>query len=101
MHIIKAFYFDTLTTYLVQASPYRYAVAYAVACSLAYTSGRFQESSYHIVIPIAFSAVGCSMLISTMNVGVRYFRLILLISSAYPGLNLQLSWETTRASPEK
>ncbi|KAH7361331.1 major facilitator superfamily domain-containing protein [Pyrenochaeta sp. MPI-SDFR-AT-0127] len=91
--IMKTFKFDTLTTYLVQAPPY--AIAYAVACGMAYTSGRFQESCYHIVIPIFFSAIGCSMLISTLNVGARYFGLILLISGTYSGLNLQLSWETT------
>ena len=90
---MKTFKFDQLTTYLVQAPPY--AIAYAVACGLAYTSGRFQESCYHIVIPIVFSAVGCSMLIGTLNVGARYFGLILLLSGTYSGLNLQLSWETT------
>ncbi|KAH4035728.1 hypothetical protein HBH70_084840 [Parastagonospora nodorum] len=91
--IMSTFHFDKLTTYLVQAPPY--AIAYAVACGLAYTSGRFQESCYHIVIPILFSAAGCSMLIATLNVGARYFGLILLISGTYSGLNLQLSWETT------
>ena len=90
---MKTFKFDTLTTYLVQAPPY--AIAYAVACGLAYTSGRFQESFYHIAIPIVFSAAGASMLIGTLNVGARYFGLILLISGTYSGLNLQLSWETT------
>lgn len=35
------------------------------------------------------------MLISTLNLGARYFGLILLISGTYSGLNLQLSWETT------
>lgn len=90
---MKTFHFDTLTTYLVQAPPY--AIAYAVACALAYTSGRFQESCYHIIIPIIFSAVGCSMLISTLNIAARYLGLILLISGTYSGLNLQLSWETT------
>ncbi|PVI06863.1 MFS general substrate transporter [Periconia macrospinosa] len=91
--IMKTFKFDSLTTYLVQAPPY--AISYAVACALAYTSGRFQESCLHIIIPILFSAVGCSMLIATLNVGARYFGLILLISGTYSGLNLQLSWETT------
>ena len=91
--IMKTFHFDQLTTYLIQAPPY--AIAYGVACLLAYTSGRFQESYYHIVIPIFFSAVGCSMLISTLNVTARYIGLILLISGTYSGLNLQLSWETT------
>ena len=35
------------------------------------------------------------MMISTMNVGARYFGAILLVSGTYNGLNLQLSWETT------
>ncbi|KAJ4339373.1 hypothetical protein N0V87_003310 [Didymella glomerata] len=91
--IMKTFGFNKLTTYLVQAPPY--AIAYAVACGLAYTSGRWQESFWHIVIPIVFSAAGASMLIGTLNVGARYFGLILLISGTYSGLNLQLSWETT------
>jgi hypothetical protein len=90
---MSTFHFSKLTTYLVQAPPY--AIAYAVACGLAYTSGRYQESFWHIVIPVIFSAAGCSMLISTLNVGARYFGLILLISGTYSGLNLQLSWETT------
>jgi hypothetical protein len=90
---MKTFGFNKLTTYLVQAPPY--AIAYAVACGLAYTSGRWQESFWHIVIPIVFSAAGASMLIGTLNVGARYFGLILLISGTYSGLNLQLSWETT------
>ncbi|KAF3044465.1 hypothetical protein E8E12_010937 [Didymella heteroderae] len=91
--IMETFGFDKLTTYLVQAPPY--AIAYAVACGLAYTSGRWQESFWHIVIPIFFSAAGASMLIGTLNVGARYFGLVLLISGTYSGLNLQLSWETT------
>lgn len=93
LQIMKTFKFDKLTTYLVQAPPY--AIAYGVACALAYSSGRFQESYYHVIIPILMSAAGCSMLIGTLNIGARYFGLILLISGTYSGLNLQLSWETT------
>jgi hypothetical protein len=93
LQILETFGFDKMTTYLVQAPPY--AIAYASACALAWTSGRFQESCYHIVIPIVASAAGASMLISTLNVGARYFGLILLVSGTYSGLNLQLSWETT------
>ncbi|KAF9894997.1 hypothetical protein FE257_004621 [Aspergillus nanangensis] len=91
--ILETFHFDQMTTYLVQAPPY--AIAYIFACSTAYSSGRFQESFYHIVIPIFFSAVGCSILISTLNVGARYFGVVLLVSGTYSGMNLQLSWETT------
>lgn len=78
VQIVKTFGFDTMTTYLVQAPPY--AIAYISACLIAYSSGRFQESFWHIVIPIVLSAVGCSVLIGTLNVGARYFGIILLIS---------------------
>ncbi|EAU30836.1 conserved hypothetical protein [Aspergillus terreus NIH2624] len=91
--IMKTFDFDEMTTYLVQAPPY--AIAYLSACAIAYSSGKFQESFYHIVIPIIIAAAGCSILISTLNVGARYFGVILLCSGTYSGLNLQLSWETT------
>ncbi|KAB8268849.1 major facilitator superfamily domain-containing protein [Aspergillus minisclerotigenes] len=91
--IIKTFGFDTMTTYLVQAPPY--AIAYVFACAAAWSCGRLQESTWHIVIPIIISAAGCSILISTLNVGARYFGIILLICGTYSGLNLQLSWETT------
>ncbi|KAM0743112.1 hypothetical protein ACQRIT_003289 [Beauveria bassiana] len=91
--IMKTFNFNKTTTYLVQAPPY--AIAYVSACLIAYSCGRFQESTLHVVVPILFSAVGCAALIGTLNVGARYFGLVLLISGTYSGLNLQLSWETT------
>jgi len=90
---MDTFGFDKLTTYLVQAPPY--AIAYGAACLFAWTSGKTQESFWHIVGPIIASMLGASLLISTLNVGARYFGLILLISGTYSGLNLQLSWETT------
>ncbi|KAI6356167.1 hypothetical protein MCOR25_007935 [Pyricularia grisea] len=91
--IVKTFDFGELTTYFIQAPPY--AFAYAFACLCAWSSGRHQESFWHVVVPIIGSAVGCAVLISTENVGARYFGLFLLISGTYNGLNLQLSWETT------
>ncbi|KND89437.1 putative transporter [Tolypocladium ophioglossoides CBS 100239] len=91
--IVKTFGFNKLTTYLVQAPPY--AIAYAVSCAIAYSCGRLQESTWHVVIPIVVSAGGCGMLMGTLNVGARYFGTVLLICGTYSGLNLQLSWETT------
>ncbi|KAI6886532.1 major facilitator superfamily transporter [Hortaea werneckii] len=91
--ILETFGFDEMTTYLVQAPPY--AIAYISACALAYSAGKFQEQCWHIIVPILFSVVGCATLISTLNVGARYFGAILLVTGTYNGLNLQLSWETT------
>lgn len=87
------FGFDKMTTYLIQAPPY--ALAYISACLIAWSCGKTQETTWHIVVPIVFSAAGCGILISTLNVGARYFGLVLLVCGTYNGLNLQLSWETT------
>jgi hypothetical protein len=91
--IIKTFGFSELNTYLIQAPPY--AIAYACACALAWSSGKFRESCYHIIVPVVASAVGISIMISTPNIAARYFGACLLVSGTYNGLNLQLSWETT------
>lgn len=91
--IMKTFGFNTLTTYLIQAPPY--AIAYISACLLAWSCGRMQESTWHVIIPIIVSAGGCGILIGTINVAARYVGIILLVSGTYSGLNLQLSWETT------
>lgn len=47
------------------------------------------------MIPVVIAAGGCGVLISTANVGARYFGAVLLVTGTYNGLNLQLSWETT------
>jgi hypothetical protein len=39
--------------------------------------------------------VGAIMMISTLNVPVRYFAVFLLCSGPFVGLNIQISWETT------
>ncbi|KAH9228125.1 hypothetical protein K456DRAFT_1729408 [Colletotrichum gloeosporioides 23] len=91
--IVKTFDFGELTTYLIQAPPYAFSFIFACVC--AWSSGRNQESFWHVVLPIIGSTVGISVLISTMNIGARYFGLFLLISGTYNGLNLQLSWETS------
>ncbi|SPO07461.1 probable permeases of the major facilitator superfamily [Cephalotrichum gorgonifer] len=91
--IVNTFDFGELTTYFIQAPPY--AFSFAFACAVAWSAGRHREHVWHIIVPIFFSAVGCSILISTENVGARYFGIFILISGTYSGLNLQLSWETT------
>ncbi|KAM3430501.1 hypothetical protein MY4824_007665 [Beauveria thailandica] len=90
---MKTFNFNKTSTYLVQAPPY--AIAYASACLIAYSCGRFQKSILHAIVLTLFSVVGCAGLIGTVNVGARYFGPVLLISGKCSGLNLQLSWETT------
>ncbi|KAK5056531.1 hypothetical protein LTR84_012062 [Exophiala bonariae] len=91
--VVATLGFTSTQTYLVQAPPY--VIAYFVTLAVSWSSGRFQEACWHIVACILTCMAGAILMISTLNVGARYFGLILLCSGPFVGLNLQLSWETT------
>ncbi|KAK5083812.1 hypothetical protein LTR05_006318 [Lithohypha guttulata] len=91
--VVATLGFTKMQTYLVQAPPY--VIAYAVCLAVSWSSGRFGEACWHIVSCMAVCMAGAVLMISTLNVGARYFGLILLVSGPFLGLNLQLSWETT------
>ena len=91
--IVNTLGFDKTGTYLVQAPPY--IIAYFVTLAVSWSSGRRLEHCWHIVGSISICLIGASVMISTLNVGARYFSLILLCSGPFVGLNIQISWETT------
>jgi hypothetical protein len=79
-------------TYLLQSPAY--LLGYLAILGFGYSSGRFRDSVWHVIGPILLSAVGTVMLITTMNVGVRYTGVCFLIMGVFSGLNIQVSWET-------
>ncbi|KAF2008403.1 MFS general substrate transporter [Aaosphaeria arxii CBS 175.79] len=91
--IVGTLGFTKVQTYLVQAPPY--VISYIVTLVISWSSGRRLEHCWHIVGAIAMSLVGAAVMISTLNVGARYFSMILLCSGPFVALNIQLSWETT------
>lgn len=48
------------------------------------------EFGWHIVVPMALTGVGCAVMITTLNVGARYFCMILLVTGPFIGLNVGL-----------
>ncbi|KAL2795263.1 major facilitator superfamily domain-containing protein [Aspergillus keveii] len=91
--IVQTLGFSEVITYLVQAPPY--VIAYFATLAISWSSGRFGEHCWHIIVPILVSLGGAVLMISTLNVGARYFSLILLCTGPFVGLNIQISWETT------
>jgi hypothetical protein len=77
----------------VQAPPW--FVAYVVTIVVSWSSGRMLEHCWHVVICTIIAMAGSILLISTLNVGARYFSIFLLCSGTFVGLNIQISWETT------
>ncbi|KAF5681228.1 tartrate transporter [Fusarium heterosporum] len=91
--IVATLGFKGTTTYLIQAPPP--IIAFLVMLVISWSSGRRLEHGYHIIVPIILTAVGCAVMITTLNVGARYFSMILLVVGPFVGLNIQISWETT------
>ena len=90
---MDTFGFSEVGTYLVQAPPY--LVAYFVTLAISWSSGRMLEHCWHIIGSILLCLVGAVIMISTLNVGARYFSVFLLCSGPFVGLNIQIAWETT------
>ncbi|KLP09785.1 Uncharacterized protein LW94_4825 [Fusarium fujikuroi] len=91
--IIATLGFSGTTTYLIQAPPP--IIAFLVMMGISWSSGRRLEHGYHIIVPILLTLIGCAVMITTLNVGARYFCMILLVVGPFVGLNIQISWETT------
>ena len=84
--IVATLGFSGTTTYLIQAPPP--VIAFLVTLAISWSSGKRLEHGYHIIVPILFTIVGCAVMITTLNVGARYFCMILLVVGPFVGLNV-------------
>lgn len=48
------------------------------------------EHGYHIIVPILLTLVACVVMITTLNVGARYFCMILMVTGPFVGLNVSV-----------
>jgi MFS family permease len=92
----KTLGYSKLMTYLIQAPPYVFA--YIATVAISYSSGKFMEHCWHIVACTVATIVGTVIMISTLNVGARYFGMFLLCSGPFVGLNIHIPWETTNVA---
>lgn len=83
---------SNLMTYLLQSPCY--LLGYLAILFFGWTSGKFKDSVWHSIGPILLSAAGTVMLITSLNIGVRYTGVCFLIMGVFSGLNIQISWMT-------
>lgn len=91
--ILETLELSDVVTYLVQAPPY--VIAYIATVVISWSSGRNKEHCFHIIIPIVFGLAGAFILISTLDIGARYFGIILLCNGPFVGLNVRLNLRST------
>jgi ethanolamine transporter EutH len=83
---VKTLGFSNNITYLIQAPPP--VIAFLVTLGISWSSGRRLEHGYHIIGPILATLVGAVVMITTLNVGARYFAMILLVVGPFAGLSV-------------
>jgi sugar phosphate permease len=79
--VVKTLGYSTTVTLVITCPPYLCAGAFSVA--LAWSSGRRNEKSWHIVAGMVVALIGFIMAAASLNTGVRFVSLFLFATGAY------------------
>jgi hypothetical protein len=82
--------FNRTITLVLTCPPYLLSAFISVAVS--WSSGRFNERTWHISGSKAVAIVGFIIGTVTLNIGARYFAMVLFVGSTYSVNNIVLSW---------
>ncbi|KAI1110972.1 allantoate permease [Nemania sp. NC0429] len=88
--IVKTLGYGTIETLLLTAPAW--IATFFVSLVVTYTSGRFADRSYHIIVLMLLSVVGNIIAVSTLNTGARYFAMFLLPIGAVSAYQIILAW---------
>ncbi|KAF2183051.1 MFS transporter [Zopfia rhizophila CBS 207.26] len=82
--------FNKTVTLVLTCPPYLIGTFTAILVS--WSSGRFNERTWHITISKAVAITGFVLGCATLNVGARYFAMVLFVSATYGVNNINLAW---------
>lgn len=88
--VVKTLGFSTTITLVLTCPPYLLAAFTSVAVS--WSSGRFNERTWHITISKTVAIIGFVIGVATLNVGARYFAMCLFVGAVYGVNNINLAW---------
>lgn len=88
--VVKTLGFSTNVTLFLTCPPYLVATFASIAVS--WSSGRFNERTWHITISKGLAIVGFAVAWGTLNVGVRYFAMVLFVGATYGVNNIGMGW---------
>lgn len=100
--IVNTLGFDSNITALLLTAP-PYFVSGLLGIPFAWSSGRFNERTWHITAGLGLAVVGFTMSCSTMNTAVRYASTFFYATGAYSVGSVILGWvsATLSQTPEK
>ncbi|KAI0555423.1 MFS transporter-like protein [Xylaria curta] len=79
------------TISLVLTSP-PYLVATFASVAVSWSSGHFNERTWHITGSKALAILGFAVATATYNIGARYFAIVLFVGATYGVNNINLAW---------
>ncbi|KAI8941638.1 hypothetical protein NX059_002851 [Plenodomus lindquistii] len=88
--VVKTLGFSTTVTLVLTCPPYLLAVFTSVAVS--WSSGYFNERTWHITASKGVAIIGFIIGTVTVNVGARYFAMCLFVGAVYGVNNINLAW---------
>ncbi|KAI0424840.1 MFS transporter-like protein [Xylaria sp. FL1042] len=82
--------FSTTVSLVLTSPPYLFATFASVAVS--WSSGHFNERTWHITVSKALAIIGFAVATATYNIGARYFAIVLFVGATYGVNNITLAW---------
>lgn len=97
--VVKTLGFNTTVTLVLTCPPYLLAAFTSVAVS--WSSGHFNERTWHITISKGVAIVGFVIGTATLNTGARYFAMCLFVGAVYGVNNINLAWTAATVAQTK
>jgi len=88
--VVKTLGFSTNVTLFLTCPPYLVATFASVIVS--WSSGRFNERTWHITISKSLAIVGFAVAWGTLHTGARYFAMVLFVGATYGVNNIGMGW---------
>lgn len=99
--VVGSLGFQTTITLVLTCPPY--LISGIVGCLVGWTSGRYNERTWHITLSMGAALAGFIISCATLNTGARYLACFLFASGAYAVNSVILGWvsATLGQTPEK
>lgn len=88
--VVQTLGFNRTITLVLTCPPY--LISGVVSVIVSWSSGRFNERTWHITASKAVAIVGFIVGTATLNIGARYFAMVLFVGATYGVNNISLAW---------
>ncbi|OMP81932.1 putative transporter, partial [Diplodia seriata] len=99
--VVETLGFNTTITLVLTCPPY--VIAGAISILVSWSSGHFNERTWHITASKLVAITGFALGAATMNMGARYFAMVVFATGTYGVNSIVLGWvgSTCGQTPEK